>query len=149
MLHLQIDPHTGVPIYRQVMDQVRYYAASGMLKRGEQLPSIRDLAKELSINPMTVAKAYSELAHEGVVEMKQGKGVFLSERMSAPSPAECQRAMQRIARQLAVEASQMGASREVVLQIVDEELARLRSAVMSEIEARMNPTPENPEPRKE
>ena len=79
MLHIQIDPHSGIPVYRQVMDQVKYYAASGTLKVGAQLPSIRELSKALSVNPTTVVKAYTELQHEGVIEMKQGKGAFLAE----------------------------------------------------------------------
>ena len=126
MLHIQIDPHSGIPIYRQVMDQVRYYAASGALTPGVLLPSIRDMAKTLSVNPMTVAKAYTELQHEGVIEMRPGKGAYLAERSSAPSSAECEQALTRIARQLAVEASQMGASNEVVMKIVADELGRLR-----------------------
>jgi len=125
MLHVQINPQSGVPIYRQVMDQVRYYAASGVLKPGALLPSIRDMAKALSVNPMTIAKAYTELQHEGVIEMRQGKGAFLAAGAKPPSPAECERALQQIARQLAVEAKQMGASKDLVRKMVNDELDRL------------------------
>ena len=76
MLHLQIDPHSGVPVYRQMMDQVKYYAASGILKTGDQLPSIRELARALSVNPRTAEKAYGELQQEGVVELRQRGGAF-------------------------------------------------------------------------
>jgi GntR family transcriptional regulator len=128
LIHLQIDPHSGVPIYRQVMDQVKYYAASGVLKPGAQLPSIRELSKALAVNPTTVVKAYTELEHEGVVEMKQGKGAFLSEAASKMAPDEYARALERLARQLAVEAKQMGAPRELVMRVVEEEIDRISAA---------------------
>ena len=54
MLHLQVDPHSGVPVYRQMMDQVKYYIASGVLRPGAQLPSVRELAQFLRVNPTTV-----------------------------------------------------------------------------------------------
>ncbi len=128
MLHIQIDPQSGVPIYRQVMDQVRYYAASGALKPGTQLPSIRDLARALAVNPTTIVKAYTELEHDGIIEMRQGKGAFLSERAAAPNSEECARKLSQIARQLAVEARQMGVPRENVINIVESELNRLDTA---------------------
>ena len=103
-LHLQIDPHSGVPVYRQMMDQIRYYLASGLLQPGDQLPSIRDLAQRLSINPTTVVKAYGELQHAEVIEMRHGKGVFVSERSVRMSDRERDKALRRLARQLAVAA---------------------------------------------
>ncbi len=124
-LHLQIDPHSGIPVYRQIMDQVRYYAASGVLQAGDQLPSIRDLAQRLSVNPTTVVKAYNELQHAQIIEMRHGKGVFVAERSFRVSDREREKALRRIARQLAVEASQMKASPRLVLEIVQEELADL------------------------
>ncbi|MFH1023725.1 MAG: GntR family transcriptional regulator [Planctomycetota bacterium] len=122
MIHIQIDPSSGIPVYRQIMDQVRYYTASGTLRPGSQLPSIRELSKALSINPTTVVKAYSELAHAGVIENKHGKGVFVMESPSRMAPEEVAGHLRRIARQLAVEANQMKATREAVLEIVKEEL---------------------------
>ena len=77
-LFYQIDPHSGLPVYRQVMDQTKHYIASGALVTGDQLPSIRDLATSLSVNPATIVKAYNELQNEGVMEIKQGKGAFVS-----------------------------------------------------------------------
>ena len=121
-LHLQIDPHSGVPVYRQMMDQIKYYAASGVLQPGDQLPSIRDLAQKLSINPTTVVKAYNELQHGEIIEMRHGKGVFVTERSIRMSDREREKALRRIARQLAVEAAQMQAPPSVVLRIVEEEM---------------------------
>ena len=124
-LHLQIDPHTGVPVYRQMMDQIKYYLASGVLQPGDQLPSIRELAQKLSVNPTTVVKAYTELQHGQVIEMRHGKGVFVAERSLRMSDREREKALRRIARQLAVEAAQMKASPGLVVQIVEEEIANL------------------------
>jgi len=132
MLHLQIDPHSGVPVYRQVMDQVKYYAASGALKAGDQLPSIRECARALSVNPTTVVKAYTELQHEGVIEMVQGKGAFVAEPPPAMSRREQDRALRPLARQLAVEAAQMGAPAELVLDLLRAEMEAVRDAVVVE-----------------
>ena len=75
LLHFQINPHSGVPVYRQMMDQIKYYVASGVLRAGDQLPSIRELAQRLAVNPTTVVKTYCELEHEQVIEMRHGKAL--------------------------------------------------------------------------
>src|SRR5881296_1392520 len=108
MLHFQINPHSGVPVYRQMIDQVKYYVASDALKAEDQLPSIRELAQALAINPTTVVRVYSELEREGVVEMRHGKGAFITASGRRMSAAERDRTLRRLARQLAVEARQMG-----------------------------------------
>lgn len=68
-----VDPHSGVPVYRQLIDQVKFHVASGMLKAGDELPSTRALSAELGVNPMTVSKAYSYLEMEDVVERRPGR----------------------------------------------------------------------------
>ncbi len=75
----QIDFKTGKPVYRQLVDQVRYAAASGAVRPGEPLPSIRPLAEELRVNRNTIAKAYAELESQGIIETIPGKGCFLKE----------------------------------------------------------------------
>src|SRR4026208_2522988 len=72
------NPSSGVPIYLQLMEQVKHASDTGALRPGEQLPWIRPLAEELVINPNTVAKAYRELEHEGVIELRHGAGAFVS-----------------------------------------------------------------------
>lgn len=74
-----IDPHNGVPVYRQIVDQVRFQAASGVLRPGEELPSTRGLSAELGVNPMTVSKAYSLLEEEGVITRRPGLPLVVSE----------------------------------------------------------------------
>jgi GntR family transcriptional regulator len=75
----QIDFKAGKPVYLQLVDQVRYAAASGTLRPNEPLPSIRPLAVELRVNRNTIAKAYAELEYQGVIETIPGKGCFLKE----------------------------------------------------------------------
>lgn len=75
---LRLDLHSGVPVYRQIIDQVRGGIASGSLSVGDQLPTVRQLAVDLSINPNTVARAYRELELGGVLETHQGTGTFIS-----------------------------------------------------------------------
>jgi GntR family transcriptional regulator len=72
------NPSSGAPIYLQLMEQVKHAIETGALRPGEQLPGIRPLAEELVINPNTVAKAYRELEHEGVIELRHGAGAFVS-----------------------------------------------------------------------
>ena len=76
-MRLQIDFNLGKPVYLQLADQIRYAAASGALRPGESLPSLRPLAEELRINRNTIAKAYAELEAQGVIETAPGKGYFL------------------------------------------------------------------------
>lgn len=67
-----VDPHSGVPVYRQLMDQIRFHIASGLLAPGEEVPSTRALSAQLGINPMTVSKAYALLEEEGVLVRRPG-----------------------------------------------------------------------------
>jgi GntR family transcriptional regulator len=126
MLHFQINPHSGVPVYRQMIDQVKYYIASGTLNPGDQLPSIRELAQKLAINPTTVVRVYSDLEHEGILEMRHGKGAFVTNSGHQMSATQRERTLRKLARQLAVEAVQMGAPASQVLKVVREELADLQ-----------------------
>jgi GntR family transcriptional regulator len=128
MLHFQINPHSGVPVYRQMIDQVKYYLASDALKAGDQLPSIRELAQSLAINPTTVVRVYTELEREGVIEMRHGKGAFVTDSGRRMTAAERDKTLRRLARQLVVEATQMGAPASQVLKVVREELADLQDA---------------------
>src|SRR5437870_6488469 len=83
MIRFTLDQKSGVPIYRQIQDQIRYGIASGRLRPGEQLPTVRALAVDLAVNPNTVIKAYTELERLGVLTTEQGSGTFI-----APEPAQ-------------------------------------------------------------
>ena len=77
-LSLQISPSSGVPIYRQLMDQIKRMVASEQLNPGDTLPSVRSVATQLAVNPMTISKAYSLLEVEGLLERQRGKGMIVS-----------------------------------------------------------------------
>jgi GntR family transcriptional regulator len=76
---IHVLPNSGVPIYRQLIDQIRAQIAGGRLAAGEFLPSVRQVAEELQVNPMTVSKAYSLLERDGVVELVRGQGMRVRE----------------------------------------------------------------------
>ncbi len=107
------------------MEQVRYYVASGAVQADEKLPSIRELARYLGVNPSTVVKAYGELEHAGVIERRQGSGVFVRAGGKTPSKRERTRVLRERARRLAVEAKQMGIEAKEALRLVAEELDAL------------------------
>jgi GntR family transcriptional regulator len=133
-LHLQLDDRSGVPVYRQMMDQIKYYVAGGTLRPGDQIPSIRELAAALTVNPTTVVKAYTELEREGVIEKRHGKGAFISSASVQLTQAEQETAIRRSAKQLAVEATQLQVPSPKVIHVVSEELHAL-DPVRSETEA--------------
>lgn len=78
-MQLHLAPRDGLPIYRQIVNQVKYLVASGRLISGEELPPIRVLAEQLVVNPNTVARAYLELEHAGIVTKRQGAGTYVAE----------------------------------------------------------------------
>lgn len=75
---IEIDSHSGVPIYRQIIDQIRSHVITARLTEGAQLPSVRELAGRLKVNPMTISKVYSFLENEGLAERKRGIGLFVA-----------------------------------------------------------------------
>jgi GntR family transcriptional regulator len=93
---LQLDLHSGVPVYRQVIDQVRGGIASGKLSAGDQLPTVRQLAVDLAINPNTVARAYRELELGGLLETHQGTGTFIGAQKMKRTDAQRERQLAQI-----------------------------------------------------
>jgi len=128
ILHIPIDPASGVPIYRQIMEQFRNYISSGVLQPGDQLPSIRDLARRLHINATTITKAYTELHHAGVVQLHQGKGVFVAEGAPGRTRVRREEELRRLAASLGAAALRMGVPFEEASEILDEEMQRLGRA---------------------
>lgn len=91
-----LDLHTGVPVYRQIVDQVRGAVASGALNAGDQLPTVRRLAVDLEVNPNTVVRAYRELEYGGMLETHQGTGTFISDQKFPLADDERQRQLEQI-----------------------------------------------------
>lgn len=85
-LPLHLDSTSGLPMYRQLADQIRFLVESGVLPIGQRLPSIRQLAGDLAVNPTTIVKALNELAHAGVIELQHGRGAFVSAIAGAAPP---------------------------------------------------------------
>ncbi|SRR5579871_1159830 len=103
-----LDLHTGVPVYRQLIDQVRAGVASGTLAAGDQLPTVRQLAVDLSINPNTVMRAYRELELGGMLETHQGTGTFISDKKIEKKSSERERQLGQMAGEFAARAGAAG-----------------------------------------
>lgn len=117
-MQIHLDHHSGEPIYRQIVEAVKFDVARGRLTAGDKLPSIRQLANDLGINMRTVVKAYEELVHAGLAVMQQGRGVFIT----APQgvlPAERRRdVLIELIQRLLAEAKRLGADPEEVLELL-------------------------------
>ncbi len=117
-MHLRLDHHSGEPIYRQIVEQVKYQIACGQAKPGAKLPSIRVLSSQLKINPRTVVKAYEELEYGDLVVMRHGQGVFVSENRGGVAATARKKALTEMARRMLAEAARMGAEGAEVVQII-------------------------------
>ena len=119
-MQIRISSRDGVPIYLQIMNQVKYLVASGRLVAGEQLPPVRKLAEQLLVNPNTVARAYRELESAGVLTARQGAGAFISDRGSPLAKKEQTRILQERIDVLLAEARQMGVNVDALVKIMRE-----------------------------
>lgn len=111
-----IDPKSGVPFYRQIIEQVKFAIASGELKPGDRLATVRQLAVDLSINPNTVIRAYRELELEGLLDTQQGSGTFVSENRPEIDALERRRMLDQILTELLARASGYGLTLDEVLE---------------------------------
>jgi GntR family transcriptional regulator len=117
ILLFKIKPGSGVPIYRQLMEQINRLVASGFLKAGDELPSVRQVAGHFEVNPMTISKAYSLLEALGVLERLRGKGMIVaSDQGVTRNLKKRMELMQPILMEAATQANQLGLSKESVLQ---------------------------------
>jgi GntR family transcriptional regulator len=119
------NPSSGVPIYLQLMEQVKHAVETGALRPGEQLPGIRPLAEELVINPNTVAKAYRELEHEGVIELRHGAGAFVSPNARARKVTDAIRQAQSMVAATIERLRARGVTDEEIRRLFEAELAGL------------------------
>lgn len=121
-----IDLHSGVPVYRQLIDQVRAGIASGSLTPGDQLPTVRQLAVDLAINPNTVMRAYRELELGGLLETHQGTGTFIANKKIERNAADRDRELIQLARDFAAKVGAAGHSLEDVIERLREMLPEAR-----------------------
>jgi GntR family transcriptional regulator len=115
-LEIRIDTKSGVPFYRQIIEQVKFAIARGDLVPGDRLPTVRQLAVDVSINPNTVIRAYRELEIGGVLETQQGSGTFVGRRRPQVDELERQRMLDQILTELLARASGYGFSLDEVLE---------------------------------
>ncbi|HEX4029461.1 MAG TPA: GntR family transcriptional regulator [Terracidiphilus sp.] len=106
----RLDGHSGVPVYRQLIDQVQGAIAMGSLRAGDQLPTVRQVAVELEINPNTVLRAYREMEIRGILDTQQGTGTFIAERQTGPSRNERDRQLNQLAAEFVSRAGATGFS---------------------------------------
>jgi GntR family transcriptional regulator len=123
----QAFPGSGVPIYRQLVDQVRRYAATGKLRAGDFLPSVRQVAAELQVNPMTVSKAYSILEREGALEMVRGQGMRLKAPSASGTLRDRREELRPLLEQVAATAYQLSLSPREVMKLLEPLLEELES----------------------
>jgi len=117
-MDIHISPHDGLPIYLQIVNQVKYLVASGRLEPGEELPAIRVLAEALVVNPNTVARAYRELEIAGVVEKRRTAGTFVSTAGSPLARRERLKILTERVDALLAEARQLGVRTEEVVELI-------------------------------
>jgi GntR family transcriptional regulator len=123
-MRLRLTATSGVPIYRQIVDQVSDQIASGRLRVGDRLPSVRELAQALPANQNTVLKAYELLEHEGLISRRQGDGTFVTSRSSSLSAAERRQVLADLLAQTAAKAALFDVPTAELHRLLDQQLAR-------------------------
>jgi GntR family transcriptional regulator len=115
MIEFGLDVKSGVPFHRQIVDQIKYGIASGRLLPGEQLPTVRELAVHLQVNPNTVRKGYSELEILGILDTQQGTGTFVGRREVEIGETEKERMLDQICSELVARGNQYGFTLEEIV----------------------------------
>jgi GntR family transcriptional regulator len=131
-MDITINLTDGVPIYRQIVNQIKYLVASGLLRPGEELPPIRTLALQLKVTPNTIVKAYGELEAAGIVHKRQGAGTYVSEWRPRLANRERQRLIEQRIDALLAEAHQLNFSADDILRMVRERRAAMDSGNTAE-----------------
>ena len=127
-MKFQCDTAARTPIYRQLIDQVRQAVALGNLRPGERLPSVRQLSRELVVNPNTVARAYTELEHDGTLITQQGRGVFVAKLQQDLTKKARRKQIAKKLDQLFVEAVHLGFTSDELLAMVQDQMQQFAFA---------------------
>jgi GntR family transcriptional regulator len=127
-VQIHISTHDGVPVYLQIVNQVKYLVAAGRLEAGQELPSVRALAEQLVVNPNTVARAYLELERAGVVMKRHGSGTYVSEEGSPLARKERMKLLTQRADALLAEAQHMDVALDEVLALIKDRHKNLNAA---------------------
>ena len=121
----RLNQSSGIPLYVQLMEQVKHAVETGALREGDQLPTIRKVAEDLVMNPNTVVRAYRELEHEGVLELKHGSGAFIRE--SAGTRARVMRKAQTVVQSAIERLASLGLTEDELRRVFENELAQARA----------------------
>ena len=127
-MQIHITTSDGIPIYMQVVNQIKYLVAAGRLKAGEELPPIRTLAEKLVVNPNTIARAYRELENAGIVEKRRTAGTYVSDQGSPLARRERTKILTDRIDQLLAEAVQMDVSLEDVVKLVQQRFSVINTS---------------------
>ena len=135
-MDITINLSDGVPIYRQIVNQVKYLVASGLLQPGEELPPIRTLALQLKVTPNTIVKAYGELEISGVIHKRQGSGTFVSDARPQLATRERRRVIEQRIDALLAEAHQLNFTADEILKMVRDRKTAMDETTAEPIEAK-------------
>jgi GntR family transcriptional regulator len=125
-VQIRVSTKDGIPIYLQIINQIKYMVASGRLAPGEKLPPVRKLAEQLLINPNTVARAYRELEAANVLNTRQGSGVFVAEGVSPLARREQNKILKERIDLLLAEAKQMNVTTEAVVEMIKQQSQHMK-----------------------
>lgn len=125
-----LNPSSGVPVYLQLIEQVKHAVETGALRAGDQLPTLRKLAEDLVVNPNTVVRAYRELQHEGVLEVKHGSGAFIRE--SATTSTRISRKARSLMQSVVERLVASGLTEDEIRRLCENELASVREEKRAE-----------------
>ena len=121
-MFVRLEPSSAVPVYRQIVDQIKYQVASGSLRAGDRLPSVRELARRLPANQNTILKAYELLTHEGLLIRRQGDGTFVTDAPSVINKSERLRKVSAILAQAAAQARHFEIAADELHGLLDQEI---------------------------
>jgi len=119
-ISFSLDPVNGVPIYRQIIQQIEYAILSGRMRPGDRLPTIRSLAVDLKTNPNTIAKAYSELEILGILETQVGSGTYISEKKPETQDDSLIRKIREVVRRFIQEMKNLGVEKQELIKLISE-----------------------------
>ena len=122
---IQVDFNSGEPVTRQVIAQVKWMVASGKLQPGEKLPSVRQFAKQLKVNPTTVTRIYAELSSGNVIVLRQGQGAFVCTETPSVNRTEARKGVRKIIRNMLAEGVRLGLSPDDLRQLIEAEIKKL------------------------
>ena len=126
-MFIRIEPSSSVPIYRQIIDQIKYSVAAGALKEGDKVPSVRELAATLAVNQNTILKVYNELCREQVLKIVRGDGTYVSSSKQTIPTAEREKTVGKTLREAVVQAIHLEVSLQQAKELLETEYKAIES----------------------